>query len=224
MGKEVPENIHLAARADGVLVKPDRPMVPTDDTYLREAHGERGALTAWTCTDHNDHRTLYVFAFAPGRSSFDSADFPWEIAPGTYGIGSAAYAYDVTHKESVLVAARQRYRGALEGHPYGMVIIAPIGPSGIAFLGDEDKIASTGKQRIADIHESAASLKVTVLAAPGEAVVNLHGFAEAAPRCSIADGKPLPVRYDAVTKLFSVAVPMPAAGGQQFVTFLGMGR
>src|ERR1039458_4920551 len=63
MGKEAPGNIRLAARTDGVLVKPDRPMVPTDDAYLREARGTGGALSAWTCTDHGDHRTLYGFAF-----------------------------------------------------------------------------------------------------------------------------------------------------------------
>jgi hypothetical protein len=42
---------------------------------------------------------------------------------------------------------------ALLGGECGYVIFASIGPSGIAFLGDEDKIAATGKQRIADIHE-----------------------------------------------------------------------
>jgi hypothetical protein len=225
MGRESPENIRRAARADGVLVKPDRPMIPTDETYLREARGDRGALTAWTCTDHGDHRTLYAFAFVPGGKNVSGGpDVSWEIAPGTFGAGSAAYAYDVTRKQGVMVPAGQTYHGTLDGGPYGMVILAPIGPSGIAFLGDEDKIASTGKQRIADIHELAASLNVTVLAAPGEAVVNLHGFAEAAPSCSVTDGKPLPVRYDAATKLFRVTVPMPPAGGQQFVTFLRTGQ
>ena len=139
--------------------------------------------------------------------------------PGTFGIGSAAYAYDVTRKQGVLVPGGQAYHGSLESGQYAFVIIAPIGPSGIAFLGDEDKIASTGKQRIADIRESATELKVTVLTAPGE-VVKLHGFADASPGCFIADGKPLPVQYDPATKHFAVTVHMPPAGGRQFVTFL----
>ena len=91
--------------------------------------------------------------------------------------------------------------------------------SGIAFLGDPDKIASTGKQRIADIRESAERLKVTVLTAPGETSVTLHGFAETAPTCQLADGKALPVQYDAVTKHFTVIITVSATGGEQVVTF-----
>lgn len=224
MGKEVPENIHMAARADGVLVEPDRPMVFTDDTYLRDARGISGsALTAWTCTDHGDHRTLYAFAFLPKGSQqveVTSGSSIWEISPGTFGIGSASYAYDVMRKQGVVVPAGQNYRGELGPGLYGMVIIAPIGPSGIAFLGDEDKIASTGKQRIADIQESAARLSVTVVTAPGEPVVKLHGYAEAAPVCQSADGRAVSVAYDGATKHFTTAVPSPTDGGRQIVTFI----
>jgi len=220
MGKEVPENIHLAARADGVLVKPDRPMVPTDDSWLREARGASGALplTAWTCTDHANHRTLYGFAFIPGKQFIGDADFPWEINPQAFGIKSAAFAYDVIGKRGTSLAAGQSYIGDLKGQ-YSFVIIAPVGPSGIAFLGDPDKIASTGKQRIPDIRESAETLQVTVLTAPGEQAVTLHGFSDTAPACQLADGKTLPVQYDAATKHFTVAVPAPAGGGQQVVVF-----
>jgi hypothetical protein len=151
-------------------------------------------------------------------------DSAWEITPGTFGIGSAAYVYDVTHKAGVLLPAGQPYRGSLEGSQYSFVIIAPIGPSGIAFLGDEDKIAATGKQRIADIHESAASLSVTVLTAPGDPVVKLHGYADAAPACQLADGKTASVVYDAGTKHFTVDVPSPAGGGKQVVTFVPAGK
>ncbi|HXI83444.1 MAG TPA: hypothetical protein VNL17_05060 [Verrucomicrobiae bacterium] len=219
MGKEAPENIRLAARADGVLVKPDRPVVPTDDTYLREARGVGGLLSAWTCTDHGDHRTLYGFAFVPDKKKMSDAGTGWTITPAAFGIRSPAYVYDVIRKRGVTLATGKAYDADLEGSQYAFVIIAPIGPSGIAFLGDPDKIASTGKQRIADIRESAESLKVTVLTAAGESAVTLHGFAEAAPVCQLADGKELPVQYDATTKNFTVAVNVPAAGGEHVVMF-----
>ena len=219
MGKEAPGNIRLAARTDGVLVKPDRPMVPTDDAYLREARGTGGALSAWTCTDHGDHRTLYGFAFVPGKQKVMDANFGWTITPATLGIRLPAYVYDVTSKQGLALAAGKPYGADLEGGQYAFVIIAPIGPSGIAFLGDADKIASTGKQRIADIRESAESLKVTVLTAPGESGVTLHGFAETAPTCQLADGNVLPVEYDAATKHFTVMVTVPANGGAHVVIF-----
>jgi hypothetical protein len=218
MGKEVPENIRFAARADGVLVKPDRPLVPTDESYLREAHGDGGVLTAWTCTDHGDHRTVYAFAFVPGKMAVGDADFPWEITPASFGIRSPVYIYDVTRQSGVMLAAGQPYRSVIEGDSYNFVIIAPVGPSGIAFLGDEDKIASTGKQRIADIRETAKSMMVTVVTAPGERAVKLHGFADTVPVCDMAGGTVLPVQYDALTKHFIVAITALPNGGTTVVT------
>ena len=125
----------------------------------------------------------------------------------------------MTSKQGLALAAGKPYGADLESGQYSFVIIAPIGPSGIAFLGDADKIASTGKQRIADIRESAESLKVTVLTAPGESGVTLHGFAETAPTCQLADGNVLPVEYDAATKHFTVMVTVPANGGAHVVIF-----
>ena len=220
MGKEVPGNIRLAARADGVLVKPDRPMVPTDETYLGEAHGGN-FLTAWTCTDHGDHRTLYLFEFWKGRGLNANENPPWTIAPEYLGIRSAAYVYDVIARQGKPLAKGETFKSnvPLGVGSYGYVIVAPVGPSGIAFFGDQDKIASTGKQRISDIRESTEALRVTVLTAPGESVVTLHGYAEATPICQLADGKALPVQYDVATKHFTVTVTVPATGGEHIVTF-----
>jgi len=217
MGKEVPWNIRLAARADGVLVKPDRPLVPTDDTYLREAQGIAGPVTAWTCTDHGDHRTLYLFAFMPkGPTRSGPRTNAWEVTPSAFGIRSPAYVFDL-HNRHAKLAAGQTYRSDLAAGSFDEVIIVPVGPSGIALLGDHDKITPTGKQRIADIRESAHDLQVTVLTAPGE-VVTLSGCADFAPTCRVGDGKALPVQYDAATKEFNVTLDALPAGGQQIVT------
>jgi hypothetical protein len=212
MGRESPENIRLAARADGVLVKPDRPMVPTDDAYLHEASHDGGALTAWTCTDHGDHRTLYTVAFVPERRHERDSATPWQFSPSTYGIRSPAYVYDVTRKQGVALPANRPLTSVIPAGSYAFVIIAPVGPSGIALIGDEDKITSTGKQRIADIRDSAEGLNITVLTAPGEDTVRLHGFADAAPTCQLTGGKSLPVQYDAATQHFTVTIPALSDG------------
>jgi len=39
----------------------------------------------------------------------------------------------------------QPYHGNINGVSYAFVIHRAVGPSGIAFLGDEGKVASTGK-------------------------------------------------------------------------------
>ena len=49
---------------------------PPTTTYLREARGDHGAMTAWTCTDHGDHRTLYVFALRREEALPDERRFP----------------------------------------------------------------------------------------------------------------------------------------------------
>jgi hypothetical protein len=124
----------------------------------------------------------------------------------------------VTRKKGMALAAGQPYRSTVEGGSYDFIIIAPVGPSGIAFLGDADKITSTGRQRIADIRETAESLSVTVVTAPGEQVVRLHGFADSAPTCEMADGTVLPVQYDGPTKHFTIAITTPSTGGTNVVT------
>jgi hypothetical protein len=200
LGKENKENIFKTIRADGVIIKPDAPIVATDGAYLAEAQKEEIPLVATTYTDHEGLKTIYAIAF----SRSPRADF--SIEPGDLGLSGPAYAYDYfagTGKE-------QKETDPLTGpvNPSGIsfYIIAPVGKSGIAFLGDKDKFVSTGKQRIASLKDEPGSLSVEVLLAPSEEEVTLHGYANAPPVVDVASGQAGPVQYDPATKHFTVTV------------------
>jgi hypothetical protein len=77
-----------------------------------------------------------------------------------------------------VLQSNETFSGSVPDEKYVYYIIAPITKSGIAFLGDENKIAATGKKRIAELTSSANNLKVKVLFAKGEKEITLCGYAE----------------------------------------------
>jgi len=83
---------------------------------------------------------------------------------------------------------------------YSYYIVAPITTSGIAFLGDANKIAATGK--IASIKDELNKLELTVLFAKGEASVILQGYSE----MPVYTDKGT-VLYNASTHLFTIILP-----------------
>ena len=85
-------------------------------------------------------------------------------------------------------------------------VIAPVGRSGIAFLGDRDKFVGTGRQRIAALDDQPHKLRADVVLAEMEKGVTLHGYATAVPRVSANSGRAGEIQYNAATGYFTVAV------------------
>ncbi len=84
-------------------------------------------------------------------------------------------------------------------------IVVPIGPSGIAFLGDAGKFVSLGDKRISQLTDN-GTIQATVAFAPGEGAVTLHGYAPKQPRISATNGSVSHVSYNPSTHLFSFSV------------------
>ncbi|MFJ8603136.1 hypothetical protein ACIREM_31385 [Streptomyces shenzhenensis] len=59
-------------------------------------------------------------------------------------------------------------------------VVAPVGASGIAFLGDAGKFVSHGDKRIAHLRDD-GKVHATVAFAAGEGPVTLHGYAPRKP-------------------------------------------
>src|SRR6266511_1005389 len=59
-------------------------------------------------------------------------------------------------------------------------IVAPVGASGVAFLGDADKFVSNGRKRVARLRDT-GTLTVQLIFAEGEDRLRLHGFSLAPP-------------------------------------------
>lgn len=82
------ENLLYAVRPDGVIVKPDVPAVPADESIVNDAHNAGEPLVSVTYTDHGPMRALYVFAHP--RTQDRTATF----TPQALGLGGNAYVYD----------------------------------------------------------------------------------------------------------------------------------
>jgi len=194
-------NIKRVIRPDGVIVKPDVPIVLTDKSIVADAKGGSSSLVASTYTQHGGGRFTYVYTFGGSSTSFTPTDF---------GYAGKVYVYDVINDAGKAVDAAQAYSGS-----NGYYLVAPIGASGIAFLGDRGKFVSLGKKRISAFTDD-GTITATVQYATGEGPVTLQGMAAAAPTVSATSGTVGAVNYSASTQRFTVAVT--AAGTSATVT------
>lgn len=206
MGSETKTNLNRAVRADGVIVKPDASMVPLDRTYLADAKGEPAPLIASTFTDRDGTKTEYVFAFNRRNSAGENVDFNLS----ELGLDRPAYVYDYFAKTARRLGPDAGFSAPLAKTGSAYYVIAPVGRSGIAFLGDENKFVGTGRQRIASLQDETGKLTVGVVLAESESSVVLHGYSAAEPKATVA-GTEQPVQYDSATGHFSVEVRADAA-------------
>ncbi|HEX5555798.1 MAG TPA: hypothetical protein VFX43_21320, partial [Chitinophagaceae bacterium] len=193
LGNEVKANIMKATRPDGILVKPDAPLLPMDSDYIHEANHIHQPMLAFTYTQQNNVRTDYVFAFTPEKATQDQYSF---TPSGTdLGMQGPVVIYNPLTGDLKEVNADSTFTNTLangavtetmektgntrgDQYRYAYYMIAPVTPIGIAFLGDEGKITATGRQRIPELSSTTDELQVQVAFAKGESPVTLHGYYE----------------------------------------------
>lgn len=210
LGKEDEANIFMACRNDGVLVKPDVPLLPMDQIYVQMARGENRPVLAYTYTRHTNVETGYVFAFADSNV----IDNQFNFQPGNMGLRGKVIIYNPRQGSVKLMHADEIFLDVLPEERFAYYIVAHVTGSGIAFLGDVGKITATGKKRIASIISSGKDLHVKVVFAKGESAVTLRGYAE--HPVTSDKGK---VNWDAATHLFTMVLPAPAKGNSVKVNF-----
>ena len=189
LGSEDANNLRRAVRSDGVIVKPDVPLVPSDMTYVAEAQGQRPPMLATTYTQWEQLRALYVFAYA--REGSQSVGF-------TSGWG--AYVYEPARDVGSLLDAGQTFSTTVDSNG-SYFVVAPVGPSGVAFLGDAERFVSLGRKRISRLVDD-GQLHATVIFADGESSLVLHGYAPRAPLVVADGGGVEDLSYDATTGQF----------------------
>jgi len=204
LGAENRANLLQAVRADGVIVKPDAPIVPLDSSFIADAQNLKAPLVASTYTDHHGIRTEYVFAFRRPKNSGAEVRF----TPAGLGLDRPAYVYDYFAAQGRRTDSAATFSAPLAAvnHASAFYVVAPVGQSGIAFLGDKNKFVGTGKQRISTLQDERGKLTVGVVFAENEKSVTLHGYADAEPKLTILSGMDDPVQYDPVTHYFTVEV------------------
>ena len=195
-------NLAKSVRPDGVIVKPDAPLTPTDTSHLNGAQSGSRPMVAAAYVDHGNLRAAYVFSFAQSSALTNSS-----FAPGDLGIPGAAYVYDYFNSTGTVVAASNAFNftttmpsNNVNGSYF---VVIPVGPSGIAFLGDTNKFVTLGKKRISTMSD-AGVLKVTASFAAGETNLTLRGYAPSAPYIGALSGTFGAMHYDSASHLFSI--------------------
>lgn len=222
LGAEDKKNIMLAVRGDGVIVKPDVPLMPLDRMYVEDAERvapatpreaferpSRGEapFIASTWTDDGAFRTAYVFAYSRSGAVYQTVQF----TPQEAGTASPTCIYDYFSHLASCVAQGQDFKTMLGPEETGYYIVAPTGPSGIALFGDKGKFASMGKERIASIREDPHSVTAEVLFADGDKSVTLFGDAPSAPSVAVHGGTAGAVSFHQSDGDFSVSITPDSA-------------
>jgi len=206
IGSEDRASLLRAVRADGVIIKPDTPIVPIDAMYVTDAARSRTPMIACAHTDHGALRTSYVFSYArapqPARASF---------TPAQVGVPGEAYVYDVRTGKARRLAATQPFTFPLAPGATAYFVVAAVARSGIALIGDRDKFVPDGHKRIAAVDDQPGRLSAKVTFAAGEKSVQLFGYAARAPVVEAGSGAAGKVFFDRASGRFDVEV-FPGSG------------
>ena len=209
IGAENRENLLRAVRLDGVIVKPDAPLLPIDAMYASDASAMVAAdglsspqpMIASTHTDHGAWRTAYVFAYSRG-----SEDAKVAFTPAQVGIAHDVYLYDAQARTARRLAASETFTYDLAPNGTAYFVLAPVSSAGVALFGDDGKFVPDGRKRIPSIVEDRDRLAVTVTFAPQEKAVWLFGYATRRPAVTARTGSAGEVTFDQETGRFGVSV------------------
>ena len=202
VGLEDKSNLSKVVRTDGVIVKPDVPVLPLDCSYIAAGQDVHSPLIAAAYTDNGDIKTAYLFAF--NRASEEINEL--SITSSDLGFTTPVYVYDYfTHTGQVLKAG-QVLSISLNQKAVAYYIVTSIGKNGTAFLGDAGKLVSNGKQRIALLKDDSEQMIAEVQFAPTEEKVMLHGYSPDAPNVTVKSGAVGPVQFDPTTGQFAFEI------------------
>ncbi len=205
LGAEDKANILKAARSDGVIVKPDVPIMPLDRMYVADARGSHGPFIADTWTDDGPIRTLYIFAFSrPGNSSASQEGHEGvRFNPTHLGEHGPVYVYDFFTREAHRLGKGEAFSAKLGADGASYYVVAPVEPNGIAFFGDSGKFATMGRERIASLTASRGAVRAEIVFAAGETSVRLFGYAPSKPTVTARSGRVGRIHFDPATHEFS---------------------
>ncbi|GAC1547241.1 MAG: hypothetical protein NVS2B7_22870 [Herpetosiphon sp.] len=202
-------NLRHSVRQDGVIVKPDVPIMPVDQMYIDDALGIDMPMLASAYTEFGDMKFHYLFAYARGPNNTVS------FCPRSLGIESRVYIYNELTGTGGVLEADDVFRRDLGPENRAFYILAPIGGSGIAFLGDTEQYVSLGKKRIARVKDEGV-LQFEVRFAGGEGARLVHGYSPMKPLVLTLTGSASALTYDSTTNIFSVWV-FPDADGTALI-------
>jgi hypothetical protein len=147
-------NILKTVRRDGLIVKPDQPMVPSDASFIRRSAGVK-TITGFTYTQFANKKVVYVFDYANGTASYRSG-----FAPSEFGLGGKVYAYNYFKKAGKLIDAATAVSDSVANWNY--YVLSPVGAAGFTIVGDTGKFVTCGINRIRSISETTGHMTLDV--------------------------------------------------------------
>ena len=196
-------NLLLAVRLDGVIVKPDVPLVPLDKTIINDSAGLTHPMVASTSTNFGAITAHYVAGY--NRTS----DLKLAFSPSALGMTRTAFVYNYFRKAGKIVQPQQTFSDTI-ANGIAYYIVMPIGPSGAAFLGDNGHYVSLGKKRITALTDN-GTITASIAFAARESARIVFGYSPTAPAITATHGQVGTVNYTSSTGLFNVLV-MPGSG------------
>jgi len=206
-------NLLRAVRADGVIVKPDVPIVPIDSSFQNSAQAADAPMIASTYTDFGGLTGRYIFAYPQGQNTtarFRLADL---------GANGLFYLFDHFAGSGAVVDAGEALNLPISGSAL-YLIAAPLGPSEMAVLGDTGQFVTLGKKRITRLADD-GTVELTVAFAAGETARTIQVYSPAAPRVRIQNGSFAAAKFDADSGLFSVTLASGSDGSAGIRLFHG---
>jgi hypothetical protein len=201
IGDEDVANIFQSVRKDGVIVKPDAPLTPVDATFIAEAQGDHATpLVCATHTAHGDANAVYVFAFEPKAPAKEKEPKAFAFDLRSSSLSGQTYAYDYFSGTGRLIQGGELSE-KLGADGWSYWVLAPVGPSRMALIGDTGKFITRGKQRITAIQDTPAGLNASLAFAPKEEVVTVAVYAPAEPSVHVTNGTCRKLTYDSATKI-----------------------
>jgi hypothetical protein len=206
LGETNAHNLSAAVRADGLIVKPDSPLLPINSMYASDALNRSAPMVAMSQSKFGEHGAYYVFAYARSESQ-EGVTVPLRDLE----MSGPVFAYDwVTHSGELIPDGGSLQMKFADGWDYQ--VLSTVNREGLALLGDTEKIVPSGKQRIAAVEEH-GSLTMTIKFAHGEDALTISGYASRRPRLKVRQGKLNSTAYDPQTKIFRAQVA-PARSGE----------
>ncbi len=199
--------LRRTCRADGVLLKPDRPATPIDAMFLPHQRpytvstfSDRSGLGRWTyLAAYALWRGDDVRRFLDGLFSFIDYGRPIDdlfVLPDELRAWDVDLARDLDIREPMVAYDWRRgtatvVEGAfaleVRGKPFDFdyVVLAPILENGLALIGEAEKFVTLADRRFTDIRATTDGIDVDLAGAPGERVTLLvfdaHASALLAP-------------------------------------------
>jgi hypothetical protein len=186
-------------------VKPDVPLTPTDISYVNLARGTDTPQIASTYSDFGDLRTTYVFAYTQGSNA------RVQLRPVDVGVAAGAvYVYDSVSGTGQLMEATDAIDRQITGDSMYLVM-APVGRSGIAVVGDTGHFVTMGKKRVSSVADN-GNVEMTLAFAAGEGPRTITGYSSFLPAVRATEGTVTAVRWDRPKRQFHATITAGDSG------------